>query len=127
MYSCCMTCKKWQGTPYSRYGLCYYIIDEILPKFYEYKTIYGWNAELPFDPHDVKYFEGMNERLLFIAQKEMPQDVVKDVRREDDIKFVLSQYDGSIIGERTAPIKLVYYLTNSMKKGCSHYENKRKA
>jgi hypothetical protein len=99
-------------------------VATILPKFFTYKTLFGWGVTLPFDPHDVKYVPEMNERLLFIAQKELPDGVVKNIRREEDIKFVLSQYDGTIIGERTAPITLVFYYTHRDTEGCEYYEDK---
>lgn len=123
MYSCCLTCRKWQGTKDSKYGDCHYIVAEILPRFYSYISLFGWKAEVPFDPHDVKYFPDMNDRLLFMGQKDVIiPDVVKGIRKEQDIKFVLSQYDGEIIGERTAPIRLVYFKTHKMKRRCSFYE-----
>jgi hypothetical protein len=118
----CLNCKHWQGNSQSKYGDCHYILGEIAPHVKLNVSLFGWNLTLPFDPHDVKYFPGLNDRLLFMSQKEMPTNVVMDVRKEEDIKFILSQYDGKVIGERMAPIKLVHFKSFRDKEGCTYYE-----
>jgi hypothetical protein len=84
-------------------------------------NIFGWKFKVPFDPHDVKYFEGLNEKLLALPEHEW-SGIRKGIKVEQDIKFIISPFDGSVIGERTAPIKLVYFSTHKTKKGCVHYE-----
>jgi hypothetical protein len=122
MSSKCESCRHWQGTKCSEWGDCHYIIAVIAPWVLEWKNLFGFHLTVPFDPHDVKYFDGLNQRLLWIGQKDLMDKVRYTHRREQDIKFILSQYDGLIIGERTAPRKIVYFQTHQDKKGCRYYE-----
>jgi hypothetical protein len=116
LYKCCLTCKHWQGTKYSTWGDCHYVCADLNPRLLDEKNLFGWNFTLPFDPHDVKYFDNLCLPLAI-------DDDVRGLRRkENDIVFMRSQYDGSIIGERVAPQWVVYYQTFRFKEGCTYYE-----
>lgn len=116
LYKCCLTCKHWQGTKYSKWGDCHYVCADMNSDLLNEKNLFGCKLTVPFDPHDIKYFEGK------LPLPTIGDDVRILVIKEQDIKFILSQYDGTIIGERTAPIKIHYYQTARFKKGCRYYE-----
>ncbi len=116
----CYTCKHWCGNKYSGWGDCQYIVADLIPELTDEINLFGWKFKVPFDPHDIKYFDDRSV-LNQLGKIKLPEGVLRYTRREQDIKFILSQWDGTIIGERTAPIKLVYFQTATLRKGCDYY------
>lgn len=125
LYKCCVNCKHWQGTKYSMMGLCQHFVGYIEPSLFELKSIHGWDFKVPFDPHDVKYFPEAQDALKSLFKtygtyENMEVHMVK--RKEQDIKYILSQYDGEVIGERIAPIDIYYLYTYWDMEGCGYFE-----
>ena len=99
-----------------------------MPFLSEYSNLFGWKFTVPFDPHDIKYFDSeFHSHFLKAGEYGLPDHVRKVTRKENDLKFILSQYDGSIIGERIALRKIVYFQTEKFKKGCGYYEVRKLA
>lgn len=117
MRKCCLNCKRWQGTKHSKWGDCHYICADLDPGILLNVNLFGWNLTVPFDPHDVKYFGGK----LPLPMK-LDKGVRVLLRTEQDIKFILSQYDAEIIGERTANVRLTYFQTRHDRKGCGYFD-----
>ena len=106
MHSRCLNCKNWQGTRHSTLGDCHYIVGDLLPLLFDYRSLFGWKFKLPFDPHDVKYFPDIQNHLLKCGEYGLPEGVRKGTRREQDVKFIQGP-DGSVIGERTGSRTIV--------------------
>ena len=67
--------------------------------------------EIPFDPHDMKYFYADGGLRKHMEKDELPDGVRRIIRNEKDIRFIYDK-DGEIIGERVAPHSVVYFLTH---------------
>jgi hypothetical protein len=103
-----------------------------MPQLFKEEDVFGWNFHLPFDPHDIKYFEDGREIMAEMRKADVPEDVKKLVTHETDIRYILDMYDGEIVrdyegrpsikGEREAKVTLVYFYTNKWMKGCAYYD-----
>jgi len=56
MTECCRHCHHWQGRREQTYGDCYMILVELIPNFSLCHNDQGYGFEVPFDPHEVKYY-----------------------------------------------------------------------
>lgn len=123
MSNSCLNCKRWCGTKYSKWGRCQWVIGDLLSWVFKYTSVFGNKLTLPFDPHDVKYFPDLNDRLKIVAQKDCIDGWTRVHReKQDDIKFLFDPNTGDIVGERTTPRTLTFFYTHRDKKGCQYYE-----
>lgn len=52
----CYSCKHWQGTRYSEWADCYWVIGHIEPRLFEEENEKGYKFTVPFDPHDIRLY-----------------------------------------------------------------------
>jgi hypothetical protein len=103
-----------------------------MPKLFDEQNIFGWHFEVPFDPHDIKYFEQGRGIMKLMKMAQVPEGVHRKVVRETDLRFILEMYDGEVVrdskgrpsvkGEREAVVELIYFFTDKLMKGCEYYD-----
>jgi hypothetical protein len=98
----CATCPHWQGTAHSKWGDCYYIIGILWPKTLTLMNRFGHPLRIPFDAHDIKYFD---EKVYKYLDFNLPDGVRYEIRKENDLTF---DEEGN---ERIRRVKLCYFLT----------------
>jgi hypothetical protein len=123
----CVNCQHWQGNRNSSTasrGLCNCYCSVVAPKM--------WNMEsplplkrfnIPFDPHDMKYFFPSNSIRKVLMTGYVSPDVTRVVRKEQDMRLILNK-DNLVVGERVAKVKVVYFYTDRGFK-CEYLEGKR--
>lgn len=52
----CRRCQHWQGNRYSKWADCNWVIGQLEPKLFEEKNDFGIPFRIPFDPHDLRYY-----------------------------------------------------------------------
>jgi hypothetical protein len=78
---------------------------------------------IPFDPHDMKYFFPSNSIRKVLITEYVPPDVTRVVRKEQDMRLILNK-DNLVVGERVAKVKVVYFYTDRSFK-CELWEERK--
>ena len=124
MYRRCLTCEHWQGRTRNRiadsYGLCTCICSVIEPRLWEMEAlIHNKRFNIPFDPHDIKYFAPHPDVIKRLRNTYIPPGIKREIVTEEDIKLIINP-QGQIVGERVAKAKIIYFKTKSSYE-CEHW------
>lgn len=124
MFRGCVSCKHWQGNKYSKWGLCNCYCVVAAPLLKDMMSPLPLKRfDIPFDPHDMKYFFSDSRVMKQLTSSELPTGVRREVRQEQDIKFITNK-DGVIVGERVGKQKVVYFYTHRQF-NCEYREEKK--
>ena len=96
-------CPRWQGTEYSEWADCNWVISDLIPDWQSLRTRFGFPCRTPFDAHDAKYVVGSIGKPHAC---DMGERVKIQKRKEKDIWF---DDDGN---ERTKTVTLIFYRTH---------------
>lgn len=86
----CKECKYWQGKVTNGFGDCYRVIQCVCPEIFEMEDDNGVRHKVPFDPHDVKYFDNNQEfinRYKRLKKEPMPEGVRVIPIKKRDVRF----------------------------------------
>jgi hypothetical protein len=114
----CSGCLHWQGNKYSEWGDCYRVISKVKP---DLSCCYLLNEsdiaeryfEIPFDPHDYKYWS-RNPYWRTLYEDAIDEVVVFD--KHPGVRVVTHVKDDIVFdaqnGERVGKLRLHYFQTN---------------
>jgi len=105
----CGTCRNWQGK--REWGLCLHYCAIAAPSLLHMKSpLPLMRFEVPFDPHDMKYFYSDVRVTKDLTKSLLHDGVRRIVKKEEDLKFIIND-SGEIIGERVGKSNIVYFYT----------------
>jgi hypothetical protein len=107
----CKRCKHWQGTKYSEWGDCYRVILALNPELEtcfisnEHGTVTR-NFQVPFDPHDIKYWMEPGFKAIYDNMKTENMAVLGVKVVETITDDIIYDRDN---GERVGKLKIKYF------------------
>ena len=89
----CSTCKYWQGnSKFNTWADCYRIVGILQPKLFEFcKNERGFLFNIPFDPHEIRYYDHDSPIHKYLKELEIPVGVRKQVTKYGKNKLVFLQ------------------------------------
>ncbi|MFA9409336.1 MAG: hypothetical protein ACERKJ_10975 [Candidatus Dadabacteria bacterium] len=117
---CCNCCIHYQKVKGKKYNDCYMVMGELVPRFFDCISDLGYNFELPFDPHDAKYYtNSLTFKKLYNKLFSTPLSNVfeKEVVTELDIVF-------DTFGKQLLKGVKLLYIRPTVGYCCSYFKRK---
>lgn len=89
----CETCKHWQCTRDSKWADCNWVIGELEPKLLTERNEFGYEFNVPFDPHHVCYFDPRGSFMELYKKATRIKDERIRVETVKRLKFIQTRKD----------------------------------